>query len=64
MYMLGGKLDKTRYTENKKETKRTSLTLTEEDIQYLEEKGTDRSSTARRILKNIRENPELQKKVL
>lgn len=62
--MLGGKLDKTRYTENKKETKRTSLTLTEEDIQYLEEKGTDRSSTARRILKNIRENPELQKKVL
>ena len=62
--MLGGKLDKTRYTENKKETKRTSLTLTEEDIQYLEEKGTDRSSTARKILKNIRENPELQKKVL
>ncbi len=64
MYMLGGKLDKTRYTENKKETKRTSLNLEKENITFLEQNGKNRSQTANKVLKKIRENPELQKQVI
>ena len=62
--MLGGQIDMTEYSEKKTETRRTSLNLEKENITFLEQNGKNRSQTANKVLKKIRENPELQKQVI
>jgi len=54
--MLGGEVDTSRYQGTQETTRRTSLTLSEKDREYLREHGDTMADTARQVIKFLREN--------
>lgn len=64
MYMRGGKIDKTQYSEPEIKKQVITLNLGEKDVEFLDENGKDRSKAIRKIIKHIRQDKELKKRVM